>query len=953
MRRAESGYILKRVLLVIFLIITGSVQTVYAKDTSAKDRGIEFFEAKIRPVLIKHCYECHAADAKSIRGGLLLDTRAGTLTGGDSGASVVPGKPDESLLLESLRFESFEMPPSGKLAPEVIADFETWIKMGAPDPRDGESKVVRESIDLEQGKEFWAFRPFQKHPIPEVDNAAWSHSAIDRFIRKRQQEQNLAPVAIADRTTLVRRLYFDLTGLPPTPDQIDEFLKDQSPDAVERLVNQLLASPHFGERWGRYWLDVARYSQSTGGGRSLLYNSAWRYRNYVIDSFNADKPFTQFIKEQIAGDILPSRDFHQEREQLIATAFLLLGPTNYELQDKEQLRMDVIDEQIQTVGRAFLGMTLGCARCHDHKFDPIPATDYYALAGIFRSTHVLTPGNVAGWTTRTLPVPPEQQQAYEEYEQQLASLTSLQKRKKKQLKQLELQLDSIVLDDSAATLVGDWKQSTFMKDYIGKGYIHDKHQSKGEKLVKFVPQKLKSGRYDVQLAYNSAESRASRVPVTIKTATGKHTVYVNQRVAPTDGTFASLGQFEFTGTEEEEIIVSNEGTDGFVIVDAIRFISAPVEKRTEANKQAEATAAHYQQTSLNIASTRKDLQRLKKEIATLKKSAPESLPEIMAVEEEAEPGDYHLLIRGDVHNLGKKVPRGFVTVAQTGKPTPIPETVSGREELADWIASPENPLTARVYANRIWHHLFGEGIVRTVDNFGLRGERPSHPELLDHLALRLIENGWSTKALIREIVLSRTYQLASQSTAEQRDADADNRLLTHQNHRRLEAEAIRDSILFVSGQLNLDQHQQTIRPETKSEYGYVFQNPYRSVYIPVFRNRLHELLAVFDFPDPNLSVGRRNTSTLSTQALYLMNNPFVLEQSELLANRMIQEHPKNSRERLDALFRTTLGRRPHKTERANATRFLTQQTTAGTSETEAWTALCQTIIACIDFRYIQ
>jgi hypothetical protein len=921
-----------------------------AESTPLKEHEIEFFEAKIRPVLIKHCYECHAADAKSIRGGLLLDTRAGTLQGGDSGPSVVPGKPDESLLLESLRFESYEMPPSGKLPDEVIQDFETWIKMGAPDPRKGKSKVVSQQIDIAQGRQFWSFQPVKQSEPPQVSDPDWKQSAIDRFIRARQQ--SLAPSKRADRITLVRRLYYDLTGLPPTPEQIDEYLKDSSQEATARLVDQLLASPHFGERWGRYWLDVARFSQSTGGGRSLLYNSAWRYRNYVIDAFNQDKPFHKFIKEQIAGDLLESEDYRERQDQLIATAFLLLGPTNYEQQDKEQLRMDVIDEQIQTIGRSFLGMTLGCARCHDHKFDPIPASDYYALAGILRSTKVLTPGNVSGWTKRPLPQPGQQEQQRIAYENTLAQLTADQKSKQKELKKLKAELNTITLDDSAATLVGDWKQSTFYKDFIGKGYIHDQQQAKGEKLVKFTPRKLKSGRYDVQLAYNSAESRASRVPVTIKTATGEKTVYVNQRVQPTDGAFASLGKFDFQGTEEEEIVVSNAGTDGYVIVDAIRFVSIPV-STTDGSSQQDVNP-EYQQTLSKIKTAQREIQALRAEIAKLKQNAPPEVPEIMSVYEGDEPGDYHLLIRGNVHQLGKKVPRGFITVAQTATTPAIPIDASGRLQLAEWVASPENPLTARVYANRIWQHLFGTGLVRTVDNFGVRGETPSHPELLDYLAQRLIEQGWSTKALIREIVLSRTYQLSSHSTAEQRAADPDNRLLTHQNHRRLDAEAIRDTILFVSGDLDLEQHEQTVRPGTKSEYGYEFKNNYRSVYIPVFRNRLHELLAVFDFPDPNLSVGRRNTSTLSTQALYLMNNPFVMQQAEQTAQRVQHAYPADQSARIDALFRMMLGRLPSQSEKANAERFLNlSNADSDSAQLVAWTAFCQTMIACIDFRYIQ
>ncbi len=948
----ESGFLMTCRPVMITLMILGMVGIVDADNTPQKDRGIEFFEAKIRPVLIQHCYECHAADSKSIRGGLLLDTRAGTLNGGDSGAALVPGKPAESLLLESLRFEGFEMPPSGKLAPEIIADFETWIKLGAPDPREGESKIVRERIDLEKGKQFWAFQPIQKQTLPTVSAPEWNHSGIDRLIRSAQEQQKLIPSPDADRITLIRRLYYDLIGLPPTPQQIDQFLNDKSENATARVVDELLASPHFGERWGRHWLDVARFSQSSGGGRSLLYNTAWRYRNYVIEAFNKDKPFDQFIREQIAGDLLESKDYLQQQEQQLATAFLLLGPTNYEQQDKEQLLMDVIDEQIQTVGRSFLAMTLGCARCHDHKFDPIPASDYYALAGIFRSTKVLTPGNVSGWTKRPLPLPPEEQQTRDEFNQVMASLTTRQKASQKQLKSLEQELNTITLDDSSATLVGDWKQSTFYKDFIGKGYIHDQHTAKGKKQVRFTPRQLKSGRYDVQLAYNSAESRASRVPVTITTAKGKQTVYVNQRIRPTDGAFASLGTFEFTGTKDEEVVVSNEGTDGFVIVDAIRFISAPVEPAPENQKQAAVT--QYKQTLLKIEETKAELQALTTAIETKKKSAPPAVPEIMSVYESEEPGDYHLLIRGDVHHLGKIVPRGFVTVAQSDASVTIPPDASGRLELAQWVASRQNPLTARVYVNRIWHHLFGSGLVRTVDNFGIRGETPSHPELLDYLALKLIENKWSTKAMIREIVLSKTYQRSSQSTLKQRETDPDNRLFTHQNHRRLDAEAIRDTILFVSGNLDLSQHDQTIKADTTSEYGYQFENHYRSVYIPVFRNRLHDLLAIFDFPDPNLSVGRRSTSTLSTQALYLMNNPFVIEQSQSIARRLMYEFPNDPSARIDALFRTALGRLPEQTEKANAIRFLNQSQVKGApTQLELWTAFSQTILACIDFRYIK
>jgi hypothetical protein len=446
-----------------------------ARASAASDEGIEFFEKRIRPVLVEHCYGCHAADAEQVHGGLLLDSRAGMRRGGDSGAAVSPGAPSESLLLEAIKHESFEMPPDQRLPDEVIADFERWIQMGAPDPREGPSHRSTTGVDIARGRQFWSLRPPQVASPPEVDDTAWPRTGIDRFVLSQLESRGLRPVSDADRETLIRRVYYALIGLPPTPREIDEFLRNSSdtPDALDRIVDRLLASPHFGERWGRHWLDVVRFAESSGGGRTLLFSEAWRYRDYVISAFNDDVAFDQFIQQQIAGDLLATDDWREKRRNLTATAFLVLGPTNYELQDKDVLEMDIVDEQLDTIGKALLGMTLGCARCHDHKFDPIPTRDYYALAGIFKSTQSVVHDNVSKWNEIELPTSPEEEAVIRRQEKELASLeqqvASLQSALQKAggdptavdtAKSIDpASLPGIVVDDTQAIRQGSWAKS--------------------------------------------------------------------------------------------------------------------------------------------------------------------------------------------------------------------------------------------------------------------------------------------------------------------------------------------------------------------------------------------------------------------------------------------------------------------------------------------------------------
>jgi len=935
---------------------------------------IKFFESKIRPVLIDQCYECHAAGAKAIRGGLLVDSRDGLLKGGDSGPAIVPGKPDESLLMSALRFEDFEMPPKGKLGDDVVRNFEQWIREGAIDPRAGSAPVVAKTIDIEAGRQFWAFQPISNPALPAVADSRWSGCGIDRFVEAKRRAAGLDAAPAADRLTLIRRATFDLWGLPPRPEDIAQFLNDAGPDdeAFARVVDRLLAAPHFGERWGRHWLDVARYADTTGGGRSAFFGAAWRYRDYVINCFNIDKPFDQFVIEQIAGDQLPFDSHEQGRDQLTATAFLVLGPTNYEEQDKEQLRMDVIDEQIDTLGRAFMGMTIGCARCHDHKFDPIPTRDYYAMVGIFRSTQTLIHDNVSTWVKRPLPLPAAEQAVFETHAREMAAVQKQMSAIEPELKKMRstaalpetvkphivddpLSLPGVVVDDSTAEVTGDWVSSGYLKSYVGSGYIHDARAGIGEKKVVFRADLPKSGVYDVRVAYNFSESRSSKTPVRVIHRDGETLVRVNQQQQPdVDGLFQSVGRYTFTNDVAAIVSISNDGVDdGYVIADAIWF--APVASDGASRNGAIPDVA-VAPTVDAIASTARLEQMeaqhkaLEKSLTRLKKEAPPAAPLVLSIQDEQKLADYNVCIRGNVHQLGETVPRSFLQVATRGPAPQIPETSSGRLELARWTASPDNPLTARVYVNRVWQKLFGEGIVRSVDNFGVPGDRPTHPELLDHLASEFIADGWSTKGLIRRLMLSQTYRMSSDRSEKTETADPDNKWLASQTRKRLDAEAIRDALQMVSGTLDLTMSGDMVRPGTKAEYGYQFDEGRRSVYLPVFRNCLPDTFATFDFPDPNLSTGKRATSTLPTQALYLMNSDFVRSSAATTA-AWVMKSATSDEERLNALYESALGRRPSPEERYAAMTYLKDAAVDLTSD-RAWTNLVQTVFSSVDFRYV-
>ncbi|HEY1051956.1 MAG TPA: DUF1553 domain-containing protein, partial [Prosthecobacter sp.] len=719
-------------------------------------------------------------------------------------------------------------------------------------------------------------------------------------------QQDLRPAPDADARVLARRLSFDLTGLPPEGSTGKDL-------GYEQQVDALLASDAFAERFASHWLDITRFAESSGGGRSLPFKDAWRFRDYVIESIRDNAPVNRMITEQLAGDLMPHDSATQRRRQITATGFLALGPTNYEEQDKGMLRMDIVDEQLDTMGRAFLGLTIGCARCHDHKFDPISARDYYALAGIMRSTKTLKnyTDNVAHWIDTPLPLEGGAETEMQNHEKLLTALTDQISAIKddlrdvgsaalRQRKTISISdIPGIVVDDSAAQKVGQWKQSTSYAPYIGTGYLSDHNDGKGEKTATFTPKLPKTGRYEVRVAFNAGPGRAERVIATILHADGEELKTIKMATENLKGLqFASLGTFRFEGNGQGFVLISNAGSEGYVTVDAVQFLPA----------EEAAAAADPAKESPEARKLQDKMAKLQKDLKGLQKKLPER-PEAMSVADDTAPEDARIHIRGSTRNLGATVPRGFIQAAMRPGAPAIPAENSGRLELAQWITSRDNPLTARVMVNRVWHWLFGAGIVRTTDNFGSTGEAPSHPELLDHLAIKFMEGGWDLKRLVKEMVMSRTYRQASgeqrAKSEESKPAtvapeasdsspsalsptlqDPDNRLLGRMNRKRLDAECIRDAMLSAAGTLDrafggpgvsevkaIDANDQKIQ---NIEYGYQFLDTRRSLYTAAFRNVRHPLFEVFDFADINGPIAQRTTSTVATQALFLMNSPKVI-----------------------------------------------------------------------------
>lgn len=766
-------------LAVCALLLAGYAATVCAESPSADD--LKFFENKIRPVLVKHCYECHAQGAKELGGKLRLDTRADLRQGGESGPALVAGKPDESLLVQALRYDGLQMPPEQPLPEAVINDMKEWIRRGAPDPREPKKVRQRDGSVIVSEEKLWSLQPRTNPAAPDVQNTEWCRDPLDRFVLSGIEAAKLKPVADAEPAKLIRRLYFDLLGLPPTKQEVDAFVADhqsRGAAAVAQLVDGLLARPQFGERWGRFWLDVARYGESNGNdglGRNPTFPHAWRYRDYVIAAFNEDMPYDRFLTEQIAGDLLAADSPAEQDRQRVATGFLALGSKPAKAMNSN-FDMDIVADQIDVIGRGLLGMSVACARCHDHKFDPIPTRDYYALAGIFTSTETL-------WGT--------------------------------------------------------------------------------------------------------AAHEGLTAP-----ATDLHVLQTATNVPAPEGF-----------VETVLVLDSNTGKP-----------KTPPKSKWKPG------------TSL-----------------------------AMGVRDRAKPADTKINLKGEMSKLGEVVPRGFLSACELPQNIEADPVQSGRLQLAQWITHSDHPLTARVMVNRIWQQLFGVGLVASPDDFGVYGERPTHPELLDHLATRFVSSGWSIKQMVRFIVLSRTYQLASDAGAYLVKADPQNRLLTRHARRRLEAEMIRDAMLHASGQLQLQPGKGSLvghRDILVNLAGNLHQaSNQRSIYLCYSRSSPPPELAAFDLPDFTASLGQRDVSTVPNQALHLFNNPFVVAQAGQFA-RGVMEETASPAGRVALVWERALSREPRTAEVERALELVRFTEAEVRDAGHAWASLCQALMIASEFRYV-
>ena len=945
-----------------FGIVTSS-----SAQEAAADR-IAFFEKHVRPILVEHCYECHS-EATDRSGGLLLDSKQGWEAGGDSGTAIVPGNGSEGTFLKAIDYKEpkLRMPPDGKLSDARRELLRRWIEEGAFDPRQPTSNPtakIAQALPVDQAHRHWAYQPLASHCLPDSTQAK---SDIDAWIQAKCRERDIEIAPAADRRSQLRRLKFDLLGLPPTPEELEEFLSDTSPDAYERWVDRWLESPHFGERMARHWLDLARFAESYTL-RGFVLHQAWRYRDYCVQSFSRDIPWDQFVREQIAGDLMDHQDLEQRRRQQIAVTFLLLGNNNLEEQDKQQLDMDVIDEQLETLGRAFLGQTIGCARCHDHKFDPIPTRDYYALAGILKASTTLKHENVSKWIETPLAMDAATvdhfatlQNEHERLQKEYKRLEKMSADKKSVGQTFDVEkLEGIVVDDEQAKRIGDWEYSSSVKPFVGLGYHHDQGQARGTKTVTFEPSSLPPGRYEVRLSYTHGTNRASNAWVRVFSADGEKDIRIDQRSAgPIDGLWISLGNYRFEKDGQGFVLLTNAEADGHVIADAVQFL--PLEAQRIAVKTI---------PSSNDSPKSSPAPDMKTKLADMKtqmkqfESMLQNQPKAMGLENASKPQDIPIHIRGNVHTLGEMVPRGFLQLAKASMPVSNEDSTSqapkgpNRLDLAIWLTHPQQALFARVSTNRIWYWFMREGLVDTVDNFGTTGNAPSHPELLDRLASKWMQSGWSSKKLIREIVCSDAYRRSSRMSEHGKQKDPEGRYYGWAKRKRIDAESLRDAMLVASGRIRWEMGGKRFGDSLDNDYGYHHADTCRSLYLPAFRNAMNDLLAAFDMADPSVSIGKRNATTVPQQALVMLNHPLVIDMARSMAKDW-KTRLENEPTAWDQLGETMWGRPLHAKEKQMLVEYVNDAASTSASPTgelridEARLALMiQSMVGALDFRYL-
>jgi len=1087
--------------------------TVVAGTACADDAGdAAFFETKIRPLLIAKCYECHSGE--KAKAGLRVDSRDALLTGGESGPAAISGKPEESLLIDVVGYRNVvQMPPKAKLSEADIAALTDWVRRGLPWPNSKPAapvatpaaSVANEFTD--EQKSFWAFQPITRQSSPVTRTASWARSPIDHFILAELEAQRLGTARPTDRRTLIRRVTLDLTGLPPTPDEVTEFLTDSSADALERVIDRLLASPRYGERWGRHWLDIARYADSNGLDENLAYANAFHYRDYVIRAFREDKPYDQFLTEQIAGDLLePNAGF----DPLIATGFLSLGAKMLAEDDPVKMQMDIIDEQVDTIARAVMGLTMGCARCHDHKFDPLTTEDYYGLAGVFKSTQTMdTFSVVARWHERPLATPSQLQ-----HRDELLQLADSQQQAVNQLKD---DVASAVLADAyrnaAAYLLAatrelqvadhlkntkprgnephpeqiagailleaeDYSRGNVLKDRTNYGKEIGVLVNRGEtpNFTEHDFEVATPGQYQLEIRYAAAGSRPVKV-------------FVNGLLAKSDAASKPTGSWTpETQTWSVEAVVLLKAGLNLIRLEQPQFfphidklLLTPVNElagelppantdigaarlrpsiqplwtkaleKSRSNSKSILTAWHqflaagrltldsaipengvarllgdHQPESLaNLAERYKqlfeeaqqqwtdlkasDVGRHAKSLSdpvlesarmlladpkeplaaaadidptfepeliarlnaaqeelTVRKTAIPKFQEVMAVSE-SKPENLKIHLRGSHLTLGREVFRRLPRILSETESRELTEG-SGRLQLARWLTKADHPLTSRVMANRIWQWHFGQGLVRSPDNFGRLGERPTHPALLDWLANEFSTRGWSMKSMHRLMLTSATYQQSTEFNAGAALADPENRLLWRFHRQRMDVEVLRDSLLAISGQLD-ETNGGTLLPTANRAYvtstanvnPAIYGSHRRSVYLPVVRSALFEVFTAFDFADPSTLAGQRDQTTVAPQALFMMNSPFVLEQVRHLVEQLSASNSDSVEGRLRRLYNIAYGRDPSELELRRAEAYLERLKTEMSSgdgetaniEARAWISLCRAVLSANEFVYVE
>ncbi len=1120
---------------------------VAVNENAPTAEAIEFFESKIRPLLLSRCTECHGESDPE--GELSLMSREGLIRGGTLGPTVVPGKPKESLLMSAINHDGFlKMPPKEKLPTSELALLSKWILIGAPWPAtkakadthkpnresDAVSEKGSERVEFtEEQKSFWSYQPLRWPAPPIVDGDQWSRSPIDQFVLEKLHAKGLQPAKPASKRDLIRRASYDLIGLPPTEVEIESFLNDESPTAFAMVIDRLLASPRYGEKWGRHWLDVARFADSNGLDENIAYANAFRYRDYVVSSFNRDTPYDRFVQEQIAGDLLapisePSIEQADSLQQFAATGFLAIGAKMLAEDDPLKMQMDIIDEQLSTVCQAFMGMTIGCARCHDHKFDPLPTADYYALAGIFKSTQTMENHKVvAKWFERPIASQSEieiMRRVDLEIASANASITKLNE-------DCRARVSKRIHDSIAKALIATVQYEAFNtiankkltrglehadRPYpVNAGYalieaegfhrgtaIRDS-ENYGREIGVIISKEVAdaeydietehAGRYSVEFRYAAAERRPVRllldgveihksiltettgswqpnsqewfVAAQLKLSVGKHVLRLETKKAfPHIDKFAIVFQCGATWPfGAEPVSLSRTGLDLGIdhpvlslwrnylekirktlnmdtIVRSffapwIRLRDAEVDFDTASDQiyseLANETPLRQQTPPILRDALLSSMPRSLKDLAVIiettahrvlssdgesndeiKKLRDELLSEASPLEgpkndfasfyseperalasemetflaeikgrrpnppmamgvTEARPEDLKIHLRGSHLVFGKLAKRRFPQILTGTNETPIRESTSGRLELAQWMTRPDHPLTSRVIVNRVWHWHFKRGIVSSVDNFGLLGQKPTHPELLDWLASHFVANNWSIKHLHRTIMLSQTYQMGTQVLANGSEIDPENELRWQFQRRRLTGEETRDSIIEVGTGLDTKMYGTLMNVENHSYVNSTgaggvlnYANARRSVYLPVIRSGMFEVLQTLDFPDPAMSSGERQTSTAAPQALLMMNSDLVHEQTLTIANQL-SNVSNNDGVRINAAYQRILKRPPTTEETSAAATFLSSARTnsrrssinqmecADEGEISLWQSLCRVLISSNEFSYIE